>query len=126
MGFPSNYSSVLFSTQCPEDSEGKNGCLPAFLPWSLLDKLFGHKRLSPSANKVAKVIFSVVSVCLFQSYQSICGEGRVSDENLGHPGHVPTCSTWTSLYNPLPAPQTCSNMFTMQLLLSASRQLAFD
>ena len=69
-------------------------------------------------------IFSSVSVSVVSVY--LWWGGGVPEEDLGHPGHVQTWSTWTSLYNPLPNPQTCSNMFTMQLLLSASGQLTFD
>ena len=40
------------------------------------------------------------------------------------PRHVQSCSSWTSLSS-VP-PQTCSNLFTVKLILSASRWLVFD
>ena len=39
------------------------------------------------------------------------------------PGHVRTCSTWTSLHS---YPQVCSNLFTVKCALLTSMRLAFN
>ena len=77
-------------------------------------------------NRVAKVMFSVMSVCHCLSI-SVQGSSPASPTYRGpwlHPGHVQSCSTWPSLYMvPAQPPQTVGIRLKYLLVKSKIRHL---
>ena len=114
---------------CPSEHYGRVAIDFRFLFLGVSGKTFWY--FLPSANGVAKVMFSVMSVCDSVS-PSVQGPSPVSSHTWPWPWsplyRVPAP---TPLYTGLgaqfpPPPHTPSNLFTMKRGLSESRQLSFD